>query len=76
LNLLTKKEGKNFKMENEEPGKKQKIARFCKECIRVVKVTKKPTNFEFKTIVKVSGLGLLIIGFLGFLFAMGKELLL
>jgi protein transport protein SEC61 subunit gamma-like protein len=43
---------------------------------RVLKVTKKPSNDEFKTIVKVSGLGMLAIGLLGFLIILVKELLL
>ena len=60
--------------EEEERTTKQKIKRFIRECIRVVKVTRKPTNFEFKAIVKVSGLGLLAIGFIGFCFTMTKEL--
>lgn len=33
---------------------------------RIVKVAKKPTKEEFRTIVKVSGLGILVIGALGF----------
>ena len=43
---------------------------------RVLKVTKKPNNEEFKTIVKVSGLGMLVIGLIGFLITLVKELLL
>ena len=43
---------------------------------RVLKVTKKPTQEEFKTIVKVSGLGMLVIGLVGFLIVLVKELLL
>lgn len=46
------------------------------ECRRVLKITKKPDNTEFKTIVKVSGLGMLLIGFIGFLVTLIKELLL
>jgi protein transport protein SEC61 subunit gamma-like protein len=45
----------------------QKLKDFGKECIRVLKVTKKPTKDEFKTIVKVSGLGILVIGLIGFI---------
>jgi len=40
---------------------------FIIECIRVFKVTKKPDKTEFKTIVKVSGLGILFIGIIGFI---------
>ncbi len=44
-----------------------KIKSFYNECVRVFKITKKPTNEEFKAIVKVSGLGILLIGFIGFI---------
>ena len=44
-----------------------KFKNFVRECVRVLKITKKPTKEEFKTISKVSGLGILIIGLLGFL---------
>lgn len=54
-------------MEVEKRSLKFKLKRFIKECARVLKVTKKPSNFEYKTIVKVSALGMLVIGFLGFL---------
>ena len=40
---------------------------FVKESHRVLRVTKKPTPDEFKVIVKISGLGILVIGFMGFL---------
>jgi protein transport protein SEC61 subunit gamma and related proteins len=48
---------------------------FVNESIRVLKVTRKPSKLEFQTIVKVSGLGMLIIGFLGFVITMVKQLL-
>ena len=53
---------------------KYKISSFIRESIRVLKVTKKPDAFEFKTIVKVSGLGILIIGLIGFVVQMIKLL--
>lgn len=43
------------------------LRQYAAECVRVLKITKKPTMFEFKTVVKVSALGLLLIGFIGFL---------
>jgi protein transport protein SEC61 subunit gamma and related proteins len=43
-----------------------KVKTFFKEIIRVFKVTKKPSLEEFKVIVKVSGIGILIIGIIGF----------
>lgn len=39
---------------------------FMVECQRVLAVTKKPTGDEFKTVVKVAGLGILFIGLIGF----------
>lgn len=51
----------------EKPNLWNKFMRFSKECIRVLKITKKPTKEEFKTISKISGLGILIIGLIGFL---------
>lgn len=43
------------------------LSSFLVECKRVLAVTKKPTGEEFKTVVKVSGAGLLLIGLIGFL---------
>ena len=48
---------------------------FVNECLRVLKVTRKPDKTEFKTIVKVSGLGIIIIGTIGFLITIIKEML-
>ncbi len=47
---------------------------FVIECKRVFRVTKKPSNLEFKTIVKASGLGIIIIGLIGFMIQMIKQL--
>ncbi|HLC65079.1 MAG TPA: protein translocase SEC61 complex subunit gamma [Candidatus Nanoarchaeia archaeon] len=48
---------------------------FLRECIRVLRITKKPTREEYKTIVKVAGLGMVIIGLIGFIIVMLKTLL-
>jgi len=48
---------------------------FINECVRVLRVTRKPNSLEFKTIVKVSGLGMIIIGLIGFIITMIKQLL-
>ena len=53
-----------------------RIKAYTLECWRVLRITQKPSNTEFKTIVKVSGLGMLIVGFIGFIITMIKELLL
>ena len=52
-----------------------KLKSFCKESIRVLKITKKPDSFEFKTIVKASALGMFIIGALGFVIFLFKVIL-
>ncbi len=44
-----------------------KIISFLRESKRVFQVTKKPTKNEYKTIVKVSALGIAIIGTIGFI---------
>ncbi len=43
-----------------------KLKSFIMECRRVLIVTKKPGREEFKAIVKVSGIGMIIIGLIGF----------
>ncbi len=52
---------------NEKKTVWTKIKTFSKECARVLRITKKPSKEEFKTISKISGLGILVIGLIGFL---------
>ena len=52
-----------------------KLKDTLREYGRVLKVTKKPTNTEFKTIVKMSGLGIAVIGLIGFLITMIRQLI-
>jgi protein transport protein SEC61 subunit gamma-like protein len=42
------------------------LKEFYAECVRVYKVLKKPTRVEFIRILKITGAGILIIGFIGF----------
>ena len=44
-----------------------RLKSFYAVCVRVFRITKKPTKDEYKAIVKVSGLGILLIGLLGFI---------
>lgn len=60
----------------EQQTRLDRLKHFFVECVRVVKVTKKPTMLEFKTIVKVSALGIALIGLLGFLTQLIKEIFL
>ena len=51
-----------------------KLRTFVGECRRVLTVTKKPTKFELTTIVKVSGIGILLIGLIGFVLHLFNKL--
>jgi protein transport protein SEC61 subunit gamma-like protein len=52
-----------------------KLRTFGKECRRVLQVTKKPSMEEFKAIVKITGLGMLVIGAIGFVITISGKLL-
>jgi len=54
-------------MDEQKPSFFQRIKSFIYQCRIVLRVTKKPTKEEFKTIVKVSGIGIIIIGLIGFI---------
>ncbi|MEK6893488.1 MAG: protein translocase SEC61 complex subunit gamma [Nanoarchaeota archaeon] len=54
-------------MEEEKVPVSTRIKSFLIQCKRVWFVLKKPTNQEFKAIAKISALGMLIIGAIGFL---------
>lgn len=58
-----------------KPTKIERLREFITACKRVINITKKPDRDEFKTIVKISGAGILIIGLIGFLVAVAKDLL-
>jgi protein transport protein SEC61 subunit gamma-like protein len=62
-------------MEYEQQTMWSKFKRFLVQSKRVLYVTKKPTSFEFKTIVKVSGLGIIIIGLIGFIITMIRQIM-
>lgn len=49
------------------PSFVQKIRNFITECKRVIVVTRKPEKAEFSAVVKVTGLGILLIGAIGFI---------
>ena len=60
-------------MSEQKPTLMFKSKRFFKECVRVLKITKKPDADEFKAIVKASGLGISVIGLIGFIIAIFKK---
>ncbi len=51
-----------------------RLKSFLREGRRVWLITKKPGSAEFKTVVKVSALGMLVIGLIGFLIQMSMQL--
>ena len=52
-----------------------KLKSFIKELIRVFKITKKPSKNEFVVIVKVSSIGIGIIGLVGFIIHLTAEMI-
>ncbi|MBS3091524.1 protein translocase SEC61 complex subunit gamma [Candidatus Pacearchaeota archaeon] len=54
---------------NQTIGWKSRLGSFLVQCKRVWQVLRKPTNEEFKTIAKISAIGVLIIGAVGFIIA-------
>ncbi|MBU4502177.1 MAG: protein translocase SEC61 complex subunit gamma [Nanoarchaeota archaeon] len=52
-----------------------KLKSFGLECRRVLRVTKKPNSNEFKVIVKVTGIGIMVIGFIGFVVYIAGDLI-
>ncbi len=44
-----------------------KTKSFIDQCVRVMKVARKPTKTELMQVSKISAIGFAIIGFLGFL---------
>jgi len=45
----------------------QKLRQFITECGRVLRVARKPSKKEYWTVAKVSAIGILIIGLIGFI---------
>ena len=56
-----------MEFEEEKRSKWSRLKSFIIESKRVYTITKKPSNEEFKVIVKVTALGILLIGLLGFI---------
>jgi protein transport protein SEC61 subunit gamma-like protein len=54
---------------------KESINSFLKQCERVLRVSKKPDADEYKTVAKVTGLGIIIIGVVGFIVSILSQVL-
>lgn len=57
-------------------GKLDEVKEFYQKSKRVWSVLKKPTKDEFNRIAKISGMGVLIIGLLGFLISITMKMIL
>ncbi|MBI2663904.1 protein translocase SEC61 complex subunit gamma [Candidatus Woesearchaeota archaeon] len=53
-----------------------RLKTFMLESRRVLAITRKPTKAEFFTIVKVTGIGIILIGLIGFLLQLARNLFL
>ena len=53
-----------------------KLKAFASECRSVLTVTKKPTRDELVTVAKVSGIGIGLIGLIGFVLQIFNKLIL
>ncbi|MDI6702887.1 protein translocase SEC61 complex subunit gamma [Methanothermobacter wolfeii] len=54
---------------------KESILNFIKQSKRVLKVSKKPTREEYINVSKVTGIGIIIIGVVGFIISIIAQLL-
>ncbi len=43
------------------------IKKVWDDCVRILKVTRKPTPLEFRRVVKVTGLSMVLTGLIGFI---------
>ena len=48
----------------------EKFKTFYNKCVRVWKILKKPTRKEFEMTAKVSAIGIVILGVIGFIIAL------
>lgn len=58
-----------------QESRSMKVKRFIKEAVRVIRITKKPGMEEYKSLVKVTGMGIAILGALGFVIFMARQVL-
>lgn len=61
--------------EFEQVQRQGKLKRFIKETGRVLRITKKPDWTEYKSLVKVTGIGIAVIGLIGFVIFLIVQLL-
>jgi len=53
-----------------KPSFSTKIKSFYSQCVRVWHVMRKPTKEEFSMVAKISALGIIVIGIIGFIISL------
>lgn len=54
---------------------KESTAQFIRQCRRVLQVSKKPDKEEFLNVAKITGIGIIIIGAIGFVISLIAQIL-
>ncbi|MCD7781918.1 MAG: protein translocase SEC61 complex subunit gamma [Methanosphaera sp.] len=54
---------------------KESIEGFFKQCERVLRVSRKPDADEYKTVAKVTGVGIILIGLIGYIITILTEVI-
>jgi protein transport protein SEC61 subunit gamma-like protein len=54
---------------------KESMASFIRQCQRVLKVSKKPDREEYINVAKVTGIGIILIGVIGFIISIVAQLI-
>jgi protein transport protein SEC61 subunit gamma-like protein len=52
-----------------------KIKEKLQSYARILRIAKKPTGMEFRAILKVTGIGIILIGLIGFLIHMASRMI-
>ncbi|EKQ55749.1 MAG: protein translocase SEC61 complex gamma subunit, archaeal and eukaryotic [Methanobacterium sp. Maddingley MBC34] len=54
---------------------KESMSSFIKQCQRVLKVSRKPDKEEYINVAKVTGIGIILIGVIGFIIIIIAQLI-
>jgi protein transport protein SEC61 subunit gamma-like protein len=53
---------------------RETISQFIKQCKRVLIISKRPDREEFQNVAKITGIGIIIIGVIGFIITLVAQL--
>ncbi|MGF7117838.1 protein translocase SEC61 complex subunit gamma [Methanobacterium oryzae] len=54
---------------------RESTAQFIRQCRRVLHVSKKPDREEYQQVAKITGLGIILIGVIGFIISIIAQLI-